>query len=117
MTESRPSPGPHGSRRARFVAAGHAAAPRVAGWRPRGPRHLPLDRQTRMGGGEGMVVSRADDRITAGGCMNEPRLDRERWLRIKHLFAEVASLPSAERVRFLAVACPDDEPMRREIDA
>jgi serine/threonine protein kinase len=49
--------------------------------------------------------------------MNEPGLDADRWLRIKELFADAASRAPAERVQFLADACPDDAAMRQEVEA
>ena len=42
---------------------------------------------------------------------------RDRWLRVKELFSEAAARPAAERVRFLADACPDDAAMRREVES
>jgi eukaryotic-like serine/threonine-protein kinase len=41
---------------------------------------------------------------------------RERWRRMKQLFAEAAARPPAEHAAFLARACPDDA-MRREVEA
>jgi serine/threonine protein kinase/dipeptidyl aminopeptidase/acylaminoacyl peptidase len=42
---------------------------------------------------------------------------RDRWERIKHLFAEVVAQPRSQRGRVLANACPDDAAMRHEVEA
>src|SRR5438034_6535008 len=49
--------------------------------------------------------------------MSEPRLDRDRWLRIKQLFADASARAPSERARFLADACADDAAMREEVEA
>jgi len=44
------------------------------------------------------------------------RQDRDRWQRIKELFAAAATLPVDHRVSFLEHACGDDGALRREVE-
>ena len=48
--------------------------------------------------------------------MTEP-LDPQRWARVEALFNEALDRPPAERAAFLAETCPDDEPVRREVES
>ena len=49
--------------------------------------------------------------------MSESRLERERWLLVKHLVADAAVLSPAERERFLTGECPDDLALGHEVEA
>src|SRR5205823_3121734 len=70
-----------------------------------------------MGGRQGMAVSSTDTGSRTGTGMREPGADRARWQRIKQLVVDAAARPPADRVRFLAEACPDDVAMRDEVVA
>ena len=41
----------------------------------------------------------------------------ERWKRIESLYHSAYARPSGERAAFLAAACPDDDALRREVEA
>ncbi len=41
----------------------------------------------------------------------------ERWKRVEELYHAARTRPSAERLAFLGVICPDDEPLRREVES
>jgi len=45
--------------------------------------------------------------------MTDPRTDR--WQQIERLYQAAVDLDEAEREKYLAQACPDDEPMRQEV--
>jgi Tol biopolymer transport system component len=49
--------------------------------------------------------------------MSEAAFDQDRWRRVKELFADVMAQSPAERARFLAAACAEDETMRCEVEA
>ncbi len=49
--------------------------------------------------------------------MNQASMTPERWRRIEELYHAADALPPGERAAFLGTACPDDEPMRREVEA
>ncbi|MGH9645645.1 MAG: protein kinase domain-containing protein, partial [Bryobacteraceae bacterium] len=44
-------------------------------------------------------------------------MDTERWEKVSKLFHAASEHPPAEREQFLAVACPDDEEVRREVES
>jgi Tol biopolymer transport system component len=52
---------------------------------------------------------------------SDPRPDEperaSRWKRLEALFQEASARPAADRLAFLAVACADDEAMRRDVES
>jgi hypothetical protein len=44
-------------------------------------------------------------------------ISHDRWMQVKALFAAAVDRAPEERAAFLAAACPDDEPLREEVEA
>ena len=46
-----------------------------------------------------------------------PTMDPARWQQIERLYHQALAHPAQQRIAFLAEACRDDEPLRREVQA